>query len=186
MTTKPQVPDEIVTAVRQRVAANPGISLESLINNVASRDQLSTMIAHDVIYVDLGEARLTEPGKVRVFSDVATARAHAILSKIPNGRLGPAPEITIAVNEPVDWDGRRCIILNLGKTAISLRDEQANLLDIPIEQFYALIRQGKVTGLTPPVQALTSEIQLRISRASPKDFAAANRRYAIVAARLAG
>src|SRR5438552_3509508 len=110
MRTMPQVPDEIITAVRQRVAANPGISLESLVDNVASRDQLNTMIAHEIIGVDLCEARLTEPGKVRVFSDIATARAHAALNKIPNATLGPAPEITLAVNEPVDWDGRRWFI----------------------------------------------------------------------------
>src|SRR5207249_3601796 len=60
-----------------------------------------------------------------------------------------------------------------------------HFVEVPREQFDALIRQGKLTGLPTPAQSpLANDIQSRLRKAGDKDLEAANRRLAVVAAYL--
>jgi putative transposase len=115
-TTCPPVDPAITAQALAEVSTQPGIALAELLvaERAWSNDQIYTLLAQEQLYVDLHAAPLAEPEQVRVFRDLLSAQAFALLHApivvgpaglaLPTGpadpepRLAPAPD---AVVEPV-------------------------------------------------------------------------------------
>jgi len=176
----PPVEDRAADAVRAQVAQQPGLSLGDLLRRLdgTRSDDVYRLIAHDVLFVDLHAVALAEPERVRVFRDAASAHADAVAASAP-----PSPVrgvVVLTVGASVLWDGCGWTIVNLGQTVTALLADDGTLVELPRATLEALICQGKLIGDAAPA-GISQEAQERLARASPEDFAEANRRYAIIA-----
>jgi transposase InsO family protein len=178
----PAVEERAAAAVQALVAQQPGLSLGQLLRQVvgATSDDVYRLIAHDGLFVDLHAAPLAEPERVRVFRDAASAQAAAVIAATapPHSVRGAT---SLAVGASVVWDGCGWTIVNVGKTAISLLSAAGTLVELPPVTLEALVGQGKLIPAVVASPGISREAQERLARASPADFAEANRRYAIIA-----
>jgi putative transposase len=179
-----------LTAVHALLAAQPGISLAELLRqtDVASSDELNTLIAQEQVYVAVRAAPLAEPERVRVFRDEETARAYAVLSERLSHPMTDGPRlIALTAGTAIAWDNRHWTLINAGQTSIALLAEDGALVELPNATFEALLTQGKLSALAESVTENSNPTaRERLACASPDDFREANRRYAIIAPRLAG
>jgi putative transposase len=120
----PPVGADAVTAVLSSVEAEPGIKLNELLDRVqdiASSDDVLTLIASEQIFVDLRSDPVPEPDRVRCYRDESTARASLVVSEqIQRSASRRLKSVSIEVDTMVMWDGRPWRIVNVGETAISL------------------------------------------------------------------
>lgn len=174
-----------VSSAMSMVAEHPGITLRELlaIGQVPS-DVVFAMIARGQLYADLRAAPLAEPERVRAFRDRETAQGYAVVA---SSSSRSAPFIAVALGASVIWDGRSWSIVNLGATETTLLAVDGTLINLPQTTFEGLIKTGQ---LTTPADTSISDVHDAVSEllssASPADFGEANRRYAIIAPRLAG
>lgn len=178
----PVVEDRAAEAIRALVAQQPGLSLGDLLRRLtgATSDDVYRLIARDGLVVDLHAAALAEPERVRVFRDTASAHAAAVIAATaPPCRAGGGFSLTIGAS--LVWDGCGWTVVNVGQTAISLLSATGTVVDLPPATLDALIGQGTLLGGVRTA-GISGEAQERLARASPEDFAEANRRYAIIAA----
>jgi transposase InsO family protein len=170
------------------VASQPGMRLDDLLVQATGigSDAVYSLIATQQLYVDLHAAALAEPDRVRVFRDQAAAHAGSRLSPAAaSSSADPPRTIALTAGSPIVWDGRRWTILHLGETALALLAEDGNLVELPSAAFELLLQQGRLTGVPQPGQSgFPAEIQDRLAQAAPDDLREANRRYALLAARL--
>ncbi|MBU0493749.1 MAG: DDE-type integrase/transposase/recombinase [Chloroflexi bacterium] len=194
----PPVGAEATQAVLTLVAAEPGLPLAELLRRAArtSSDDIYTLIATAQVYVDIRAAPLAEPERVGVFRDAETARAYAVMVESARRQaLGPVSRaaipgpglVHVAAGASVAWDGRGWTIVNVGETTTALLAGDGTLAELPHPIFAALVQQGKLTGLPEPAPSgIRVAARDLLARASPDDLQEANRRYAIIAPRLAG
>jgi putative transposase len=177
-----------------RVVAQPGLSLQAWLGEVkgiaagATCDDLYGLIATGQVYVDLHAAPLAEPERVRVFSDETVAQTQASgPAPVEAGEAGDSGCLAVAPGVGLEWDGRRWTIVNAGATQITVLAEDGTLLELPQTAFEALVKQNRLRRwreAAPP--GLHASAQELLVQASPADLAEANRRYALLAPRLAG
>ncbi len=177
--------ENVVCSVTTLVAEHPGIMLQDLLaKGNFPNDAVFAMIAQGQVYVDLRAAPLAELQRVKVFRDQETARGYSMVASSA-GKSNSC--VTIALGVSVVWDGRSWTVVNLGATQIALLAADGTMIELPQTTFEDLIKAGRLAN---PAEAKTLEthpaVQELLSSASPSDFAEANRRYAIIAARLAG
>jgi len=90
--------------------------------------------------------------------------------------------VTTTPGASMVWDGRSWTVVNLGTTQATLLSADGTLIELPQTTFEDMIKAGRLAN---PADAKALEthpaIQEILSRASPSDFAEANRRYAIIA-----
>jgi len=187
----------IAQTVVSRVAAQPGLSLQAILQSIqhadgrAAHDDIYTLIATERVYVDLRAAPLAEPERVHVFFDEASSRAYALIrdaerraSSLPVGQAG---YLDVAPGVAVDWDGRRWTVVNIGTTQMTLVSESGKLIELPHATFEELVKQNRLTTWNGSAPAgLAASVQELLAQASPADLEEANRRYAIIAPRLIG
>src|SRR5260370_24120469 len=85
----------VVTA---HVSASPGLSLDQLLRSTthaASADDIFSLIAAGVVYIDLRTAPLAEPTKVGVFVDQRASALQPVADTIESRPPGKAPITTI-------------------------------------------------------------------------------------------
>lgn len=177
--------EKVIGSAMSVVTEHPGITLQELlaIGKVPS-DVVFAMIARGQLYVDLHAAPLAEPQRVWVFQDRETAQGYAVVASSSSGNN---PFVTIALGVSVVWDGRSWTIVNLGDTKVTLLAVDGSLIDLPQTTFEGLIKAGRLTNSEKEKSLETSSIVHELlSGASPSDFEEANRRYEIIAPRLAG
>lgn len=182
---KEDLDDKAVCSAVSLVTEHPGITLQELlaIGKVPS-DVVFAMIAREQLYVDLWTAPLAEPKRVQVFRDQETAQGYAVITSSSNRSN---PFVTIALGASVVWDGRSWAIVNLGATQATLLAADGILIDLPQTTFEGLIKAGRLTNpAEAKVLETSSAVHELLSSASPADFEEANRRYGIIAPRLAG
>jgi putative transposase len=173
-------------AVLALVSEQPGISLVDLFKmseTTAHGDDVYSLIARDDLWADLGSEFLAEPGHVRVFLNRNQAVAYdaPAESKIPERKSG---SVDMRVGSAVSWDGRTLKIVNIGDKTVSLVGQDRSLVEVPIDGFEALVREGRITssgGDRPK-----SEVRYLLREASEDTLKAANERVALVRRRLAG
>lgn len=186
----PAVAEAQAADILARVARHPGLRLDALLEQVGSAhtDDVYTLLATEQLYVNLRAAPLAEPDRVCVFRDTQTAQAYAVMTATAStAPIAGVRTVSMTPGSPVLWDGRRWTLVNCGEAATALLAEDGALVELPHPTFEALVRQGKLTGLAePPPAGLRSEARDRLTRASPDDLREANRRYALLAPRLAG
>ena len=186
----PPVGEHAADAVFALVTHHPGLALDEVLRQAAgaSSDDVYALIATERLAVDLRAAPLAEPDRVRVFRDEETARAYAVMAQAaPPAPWARARGLALAAGSRLSWDGRRWTVVNPGETAVALLAEDGTLVALPHGTVDALAGQGRLTGLAEQAPGgLSAEARERLARASPDDFREANRRYAVIAARLAG
>jgi hypothetical protein len=182
---------DIHTKVLMHAEAAIGLTLEELFRRtggVAHRDVIYTMIAKGELYVNLKEAPLTEPNKVRVFLDAETALAFSNFTQIATqdgSRRSHA--VNFSAGSVVQWDGKGWVIVNIGERMIGLIDEDKTFADIPIPAFEKLIMEGRVTGVTTePASTLHPEAKRLIGQAKKDDYKEANLKAELVRAFMSG
>lgn len=172
---------EILTLVQQE----PGVSLRMVLEQiqVATSDDIYTLLVQDALYADLYAAPLAEPEQVHLWSSEETASAWSIVLE-QQTHLGMSRPHTILVSPgaPVVWDGRPCTILFEGQTTITLLTEDQLPVELSHAHFQALIATGKLTGQSAPSTqgSPSQQIRERILQAKKPALLEAKRRYAII------
>jgi hypothetical protein len=168
------------------VKNEPGMRLATLLGHIqlATSDDLYTLLAQEALYIDVFASPLAEPQRVAVWSDENTARAWS-------AALTPSSHphtILVEPGAPVVWDGRRCTILYQGQTTLTLLTESQQPVELSHSHFQALVTAGKLMGLrAPPAEGnLSQQVRKRIMQADKAALTEANRRYSIILPVLSG
>ena len=184
---------DIVTAVCAAVAAEPGITLASLLRvtqQEASRDNVFALIAEETLYVDLSVASLAgDPSEVRIFKDRATAQAISVITSAASPSRAGSPvlpaSIYVRVGTSFLWDGRAVKILNIGQKRLSLLAEDEQIVEVKQTHWEELLRSGKITAVQPLEDTVLAEARNKaaklIAAAAPDELATANFRYSVLA-----
>jgi putative transposase len=175
--------------VQDLVGAEPGMTLADVLSRLkgAQVDDLYSLIADGVVYVDLYAEPLAEPSRAHLFRDAETARAYLIVKGEKVGERVPAPHLVdLAGGASVQWDGRPWTIANVGEHLATLIGESGQIVELQTGSLEALIKQGKLAGLPAPESRLSAEARRRLTEAGPADLREANRRHDILAPWLAG
>ena len=182
---KEDLDEKAVCSAASLVAEHPGVTLQELLAiGKVPNDVVFAMIARGQLYVDLHTAPLAEPGRVQVFRDQETAQGYTVVISSSSRN---DPFVTVALGASVVWDVRSWTIVNLGATQVTLLAADGTLVDLPQTSFEGLIKAGQLTNSTEAkISEMRSTIYELLSSASPANFEEANRRYAIIASRLAG
>lgn len=158
------------------VAATPGLPLEDLLQVTKDKvtpDEIFSMIAADVLYVDWRAAALAEPTRVKVFLRPESATLINVdVSRKPD-LVSPSK---IQCGTQVSWDGRLWNVLNLGDTSVSLLSEDQQLTEIPVAAFETLVREDRLKVVSDDAGGRDLAIHDRLSRASEADLKAATYR----------
>ncbi len=97
-------------------------------------DHVYALIARNRLYVDLYASWLKDQPHLPLYLDQPTAEAYALLRSrrrsAPFGHGDGAYLTTLSANAPLDWDGKRWTLLNLGKTATTLLPEEGTLIQL--------------------------------------------------------
>jgi len=181
-------PPSLTDAARAAIAmvmSEPGVTLGELLRRIegVTVDDVNTLIAGDHIFVDLRAHRLGSPTQVPAFRDLATARAHAVLSATLAPPVVPPPHaFTLTAGTTLLWDGRPWLLVNVGDTACALLAPDGHIVDLPLATLEASVRSGSITGQGAQVPAqLRGEVREVLAQADPDDLAVASRRYAVIA-----
>jgi len=162
------------------VSATPGMPLEDLlrlIEETITPDDIFTMIAAGILYVDLRAAALAEPSNVKVFATKET-----VLRSLSNviSTAKPLSVESLRCGSRISWDGRNWEVVNVGETAIGLLSDR-NLTELPIAAFETLICENRAQML--PVEHdpdADRAIRERLSQASEADLQTATHRSGLI------
>jgi putative transposase len=168
------------------VSEQPGISLADLLRMTeatAHGDDVYALIARDELWADLRSELLAEPDQARVFLNRDQAAAYEALAESET-REERRRSVDLRVGSAVSWDGRTLKIVNIGDAAVGLVGQDRSLVEVPIDGFEALIKEGRVTPKGGPEPA--SAVLRLLREASEDTLKAANERVALVRRRLAG
>jgi transposase InsO family protein len=177
---RPDVPPEVITAIRIKVLSHPGITLLELLQTlrVGSADDVYLLIVTDQVYVDLTHALLPEPARMQVFLDRAGADTYLAMQLVTASQHPHPSARTIAVGTPLWYDGKPWTVLNLGETEVALLSEDKRVVHVPHEEFERLLQQGRLVG---PPSSLDGErreaAHKQLEQASPKQLEVAWQRY---------
>lgn len=184
----PAVNSQATEEVIRLVTNEPGIMLEELLERteIASRDDIYTLIATEQVYVDLYAAPLPKSDQIRVFRNEATAQAYIVMAETTSASTVPRPHpVEVAPGQSVIWDGKPWTIANFGEAMTTLLGRDgATVVELAHSTFEALVKQGRITGLVQPEEPMNAAGQELLLRASEEDMQEANRRYQIVKAML--
>jgi hypothetical protein len=167
----------ISTASREsavaHVSATHGLSLEDLLRLIPP-DDIFTMIAANILYVDLRAAPLAEPPQVNVYTTSEEA------TRTRRDRAGKQEILswgTVHCGSKVTWDGRIWNVVNTGEASVGLLSEDQRLTELPMAAFQSLIRQGRIEVAPSDLDHVCdSAVHEQISRASERDLQFANHR----------
>jgi putative transposase len=191
-TEQPPVPAALRTQLTDLVTRQGSLALSDLFQQStgwASRDAVYALIATEGLYVDLQEAALTTPERVRVYAHREATRAvqhcHASTTTMPDK---PAALVTLAVGHCVLWDNVVWEILNVGTTTLALRNSEPRLIEVPRAQFEAWVRQGRIQGVAhrTDTPAPKAALLARLTTATENALRVANQRAEQVRAHLRG
>lgn len=185
------VPADMIAKVLLHAKAAVGLTLEELFRHTSgavSRDVIYGLIASGELFVNLKDAPLTEPNKVRIFPDHETAIAFSYFTQTPaqdSSRIPPV--VNFSAGSAFQWDGKGWIVVNVGERMVGLVGEDKTFAEIPIPAFEKLVTEGRVTGIAAePSSTLHPEAMRRIEQADRNDYKEANRKAEIVRAFMSG
>jgi len=173
------------------VKQEPGIALSTLLDHiqVATSDDIYTLLAQDTLYIDLYAAPLAESERVYLFIDETMARAWLVaLAQHSFTDMSHPHTILVEPGAPVVWDGRRCTIMYQGQTTTTLLTDDQQPVELPNPYFQALIATGKLTGQSAPSAqgSLSQQVRERMMQADKAALTEAYRRYTIIEPALHG
>jgi putative transposase len=171
--------------LRDLFADEPVLRLGEVLSCVEAQQLYSALLLGH-LFVDLQAAPFADPDYVYLYRDQEVARAYLLLAETPYQRGEQRPQrIELGVGHGVIWDGRAWTVHNLGMTTIALRSERGDWAQIPEEEFHALVQQGIIrhpSGEEAPVaqRGVKATGFALLAKASPDDYAAANRKAALL------
>ncbi len=185
------VPNAALVHILEAVEATPGITLSALREQEEHLhvDHVYALIARNRLYVDLYTSWLKDQPHLPLYLDRPTAEAYALLrssrSSAPFG-FGDGANLTpLHANAPLDWDGKRWTLLNLGKTTTTLLPEEGTLIQLETPVFLHLMDthaiQVKDTSISPAM-ALSAEVHRLLIEAGDEALEVANQRYRLMEA----
>ncbi len=188
--SSPVIPEAVAVLVRDRVQAEPGITIALLVGEIAGlrANDLYALIAQDQVFVDLYRCSLRDHYRTPLFADQPTALAYAQLglpASSHNQRIAEAVSAPIATNTRLLWDGRMWTLVNLGETTTTLLPEYGEPIQLSSAFFLRLLETHTIVipkGDTS--EHVPTEIQERMAAASKADFHLANERFRWVSAYL--
>jgi len=182
---------EALTQILEAVEATPGIRLSTLrAQHPQLRvDDVYALIARNRLYADLYTTWLKDHQHLPLYLDRPTAEAHALLrahqSSAPFGRMEGAHLTTLQANAPLDWDGKRWTLLNLGETTTTLLPEEGTLIQLETPVFLHLVDTHAIhvrDTSQSPATALSAEVHRLLTEAGHEAIEVANQRYRLVQA----
>lgn len=185
------VSNEALPQILEAVEVTPGITLATLREQHAQVrvDDVYALVARNRLCVDLHTIWLKDHHHLPLYLDQPTAQAHALLrthrrSALFGHQLSANP-ITLHANAPLDWDGKRWMLLNLGETTTALLPEEGALIHLETSVFLHLvdthaIRVRDTAGSTE--MALSAKVHRILTEAGPDAVDVANHRYRLVEA----
>jgi putative transposase len=190
----PVVHEQYTAEITRLVADVSGINLKLLMQKVVDSekgitcDHIYTMIAAGQLYADLRASPLAEPERVSIFRCFEEAHAHSLIRLHPVERIDlQANCVVLNVGVQILWDGRLWHVVNVGVEQTALLSIQGDLVQLPNLTIETLVQQQKITQAIPALKTdSSSQVMDMLSQASLEDFKEANRRYEIIAPRLAG
>lgn len=153
------VPSDICKQVQDEVSAEWGLSLEDLRRKCekATADHLNTLIVQNHLYVDLAAAPLTDTRRVRVFSCREAAETFTLLAHSNGNSI------------PHSWSGKTMPPVN------------GHPVGPEREDLFQPIADGLCTTANDAAnRGLSADTAQLFRRASPEEYAIANRRYRIL------
>ncbi|HEY7413755.1 MAG TPA: Mu transposase C-terminal domain-containing protein [Ktedonobacteraceae bacterium] len=177
--------------ILEAVETTPGITLAALREQHEHLrvDDVYALIARNRLYVDLSATWLKEQHHLALYLDRPTAEAHTLLRTHRGGppfeHLTSTNLATLHANAPLDWDGKRWTLLNLGKTTTTLLPEEGALIHLETPGFLHLIdtQAIRVRDTSPGAElALSTEVHRLLTEAGPEALDVANQRYLVVEA----
>jgi putative transposase len=184
----PSVPAPIQTRVLNRVKAEPGITLATLLASSSGvhTDDIYALIAQEQLYTDLYAVPLIKHWRVQLYREQQIYEAHKYLSvgqaKFSKNSALLDPE-TLMVNTKLLWDGRIWMLVNRGETTVTLLPEVGQPMQLPAEFFLGLLDSGSISlPQTEAEPSTTEEVRSLMAAASPAALAEANRRFHLVQA----
>jgi putative transposase len=168
---------EIVSAY---VSANRGLTLEDLLRSTEGRvspDDIFSMIAANVVYVDLRAAPLAEPSQVAVL----IAPEAACKTGDDGMRKPDSYPVDLHCGTRVTWDGRVWNVVNVGKNSLGLLSDDQRLIEVPRNSFESLIEQNGIEVISTDVaHGSDPAICDLLSRAREVDLGIANQRSRLI------
>jgi len=163
------------------VLANPGLTLEDLLRETAGRvspDEIFSMIATNVVYVDLHGAPLAEPSQVAVFvTQEMASTASGDRARQPQ----TSPFTALHGGSTVTWDGRIWNVVNIGEASVGLLSEDQRLSELPRTAIETLICQNRIHVAPPDSHhGSNSATCERLSGARESDLHVANQRARMI------
>lgn len=186
-----RIETNIRNSVLALVTENPGISLTELLNKlegVCNQDHIFTLLVNGALFINLRDAPLAEPDKVRVFSDRGAADAITQLTQtsFPHG-FNIHSVVNLTVGNTLRWGSNLWVIANIDNSVISLVNEDKDTTEISTNAFEKLVRDGRITGVNSSLTSnIHPEVERRIAEADKSTYDQANRRYAIIRAYQSG
>jgi putative transposase len=152
-------------------------------------DDVYALIARNRLYADLYTTWLKDHQHLPLYLDRPTAEAHALLrtqqGSAPFGRMEGAHLTTLYANAPLDWDGKRWTLLNLGETTTTLLPEEGTLIQLETPVFLHLVDTHEIQvrdTSQSAAMALSEEVHRLLTEAGPEALDVANQRYRLVEA----
>jgi putative transposase len=188
--SSPVIPETVATLVRDRVQAEPGITIARLVSEIAGlrANDMYALIAQDQVFVDLHRFSLRDHYRTYLFADRPTALAYAqvgLPTASRNQRIAEAARAPIATNTRLLWDGRIWTLVNLGETTTTLLPEHGEPIQLSSSFFLHLLEtHAIVIPKRDTLEDVPTEAQERLAAASKADFHTANERFRLVSAYL--
>ena len=182
------VPNPALAHILEAVEATPGITLSVLREQLEHLrvDHVYALIARNRLYVDLSTSWLKDQLHLSLYLDQPTAEAHALLrSSRRSTPFGLGDGGNLSANAPLDWDGKRWTLLNLGKTTTTLLPEEGTLLQLETPAFLHLVETQaiQVKDLPQsPALALSAEVHRLLIEAGDQALDVANERHRLLEA----
>jgi putative transposase len=182
---------EALTQILEAVEATPGITLAALrAQHPQLRvDDVYALIARNRLYADLYATWLKDHQHLPLYLDRPIAEAYALLrthqSSAPHVRMEDAHLTTLQTNAPLDWDGKRWTLLNLGETATTLLPEEGPLIQMETPVFLHLVDTHEIRvrdTSQSATTALSAEVHRLLTEAGSEAIEVANQRYRLVEA----
>lgn len=179
-----QLPEErIILEISQLVKKCPGILLKDLFQELGGAgrvDDVHTLIAKKLIFVDINKHKVRLPDKCPVFISDEVANAIKSLSELERERL-PVDSLELEIGGQLEWSGVGHIILNVGYEDVTLEDTSGNPKVVKRSTIYELFHLGAISGLsrTPPSNSKEREAAIYL-KTSPEDIKKAAEKSQVV------
>jgi putative transposase len=158
----------IIERIREVVSENPGITIKELIQEHSlDPDHIYICFIHDDIYIDLYNAVLADPARTAVFLTKELAEAYSNIQSAAKEHDPYSFVIEVEVGGKILWDGREFTFINIGESKYSLLSSDDKLVDIPVQVFETLVKNGTIAGVnTKPIE---NDAALQMIREADED-----------------